>query len=188
MAERRMFSKTVIDSDTFLDMPPTTQNLYFHLSMRADDDGFVNNPKKIQRMVGANEEGHPIKGLCAAFRHAYNSQCVPDQTGSIARAPTRSKALEYGGILQQRTKAYQPCIFQRHRYKQRGSRSDQASGQGRIHLNDFESSERANIYFRNFRKPIKRARESPPSMCLQSEGKGTVKGASLSQKRKFTPF
>ncbi len=56
MAERRMFSKTVIDSDTFLDMPPTTQNLYFHLSMRADDDGFVNNPKKIQRMVGANED------------------------------------------------------------------------------------------------------------------------------------
>lgn len=74
MAERRMFSKTVIDSDTFLDMPPTTQNLYFHLSMRADDDGFVNSPKKIQRMVGANEEGHPIKGLCAAFRYAYNSQ------------------------------------------------------------------------------------------------------------------
>lgn len=56
MAERRMFSKTVIDSDTFLDMPPTTQNLYFHLSMRADDDGFVNSPKKIQRMVGANED------------------------------------------------------------------------------------------------------------------------------------
>ncbi|MFV0497241.1 MAG: hypothetical protein ACK5L0_03595 [Candidatus Fimivivens sp.] len=53
MAERRMFSKTVIDSDAFLDMPLSTQALYFHLSMRADDDGFVNNPKKIQRMIGA---------------------------------------------------------------------------------------------------------------------------------------
>ena len=56
MAERRMFAKTVIDSDAFLDMPLTAQALYFHLSMRADDDGFVNNPKKIQRMVGASDD------------------------------------------------------------------------------------------------------------------------------------
>lgn len=56
MAERRMFSKQVIDSDAFLDMPLTTQCLYFHLSMRADDDGFVNNPKKIQRMIGASDD------------------------------------------------------------------------------------------------------------------------------------
>ena len=45
MAERRMFSKQIIDSDVFLDMPLSTQALYFHLSMRADDDGFINNPK-----------------------------------------------------------------------------------------------------------------------------------------------
>lgn len=56
MAERRMFAKTIIDSDAFLDMPMTTQALYFHLSMRADDDGFINNPKKIQRMIGATED------------------------------------------------------------------------------------------------------------------------------------
>ena len=56
MAERRMFAKTIIDSDAFLDMPLSTQALYFHLSMRADDDGFVNNPKKIQRMVGASDD------------------------------------------------------------------------------------------------------------------------------------
>lgn len=56
MAERRMFSKTIIDSDAFLDMPLSTQALYFHLSMRADDDGFINNPKKIQRMVGCNQD------------------------------------------------------------------------------------------------------------------------------------
>ena len=54
MAERRMFAKTIIDSDAFLDMPLTTQALYFHLSMRADDDGFLNNPIKILRMVGGN--------------------------------------------------------------------------------------------------------------------------------------
>ena len=56
MAERRMFAKTIIDSDAFLDMPLSTQALYFHLSMRADDDGFINNPKKIQRMIGAADD------------------------------------------------------------------------------------------------------------------------------------
>lgn len=56
MAQRRMFSKTIIDSDLFLDMSLSTQALYFHLSMRADDDGFVNNPKKIQRMIGAGDD------------------------------------------------------------------------------------------------------------------------------------
>lgn len=56
MAERRMFAKTIIDSDAFLDMPLSTQCLYFHLSMRADDDGFINNPKKVQRMIGASDD------------------------------------------------------------------------------------------------------------------------------------
>lgn len=56
MAERRMFAKTIIDSDAFLDMPLSSQCLYFHLSMRADDDGFINNPRKIQRMVGASDD------------------------------------------------------------------------------------------------------------------------------------
>ena len=56
MAERRMFAKTIIDSDSFLDMPLSAQSLYFHLSMRADDEGFINNPKKIQRMIGASDD------------------------------------------------------------------------------------------------------------------------------------
>lgn len=56
MAERRMFTKKIIDSDAFLDMPLSAQALYFHLNMRADDDGFVNGPRKIQRMVGASND------------------------------------------------------------------------------------------------------------------------------------
>ena len=56
MAEKRMFTQKIIDSDAFLDMPLSTQALYFHLNMRADDDGFVNNPKRIQRTVGASED------------------------------------------------------------------------------------------------------------------------------------
>lgn len=56
MAERRMFAKTIIDSDAFLDMPVTARLLYYDLAMRADDDGFVNSPKKIMRMVGASQD------------------------------------------------------------------------------------------------------------------------------------
>ena len=60
MAERRMFAKTIIDSDAFLDMPLSTQAFYFHLSMRADDEGFINNPKKIQRMIGASDDDFKV--------------------------------------------------------------------------------------------------------------------------------
>lgn len=55
MAERRMFAKTIIDSDAFLEMPISTRLLYYDLSMRADDDGFVNSPKKIMKIVGASQ-------------------------------------------------------------------------------------------------------------------------------------
>ncbi len=51
-----MFSLKIIDTDIFLDMPLSTQALYFHLSLRADDDGFIGNHKKIMRMIGAAED------------------------------------------------------------------------------------------------------------------------------------
>lgn len=60
MANRRMFTKKIVDSDAFLNMPLSSQVLYFHLSMRADDDGFVNNPQKITRMVGASPDDFNI--------------------------------------------------------------------------------------------------------------------------------
>lgn len=60
MAERRMFAKSIIDSDLFLDMPATTQMLYFHFAMRADDDGFINNPKRIMRMIGSSDDDMKI--------------------------------------------------------------------------------------------------------------------------------
>ena len=56
MAERRMFAKTIIDSDAFLDMPVTARLLYYDLGMRADDDGFVNSPKKTMRITGASTD------------------------------------------------------------------------------------------------------------------------------------
>lgn len=56
MAERRMFAKTIIQSDAFTEMPLSSQALYFHLMAAADDDGFVNSPKRVQRSIGAEDE------------------------------------------------------------------------------------------------------------------------------------
>ena len=55
-----MFAKQIIDSDAFLDMPLSSQCLYFHLAMRADDDGFLNGHKKIQRFLGASDDDFKI--------------------------------------------------------------------------------------------------------------------------------
>ena len=56
MAEKRMFSMKILGSDAFLDLPLTTQALYLHLCMRADDDGFLNNAKAVTRLIGATEK------------------------------------------------------------------------------------------------------------------------------------
>ena len=56
MAQKRMFSNDVISNDNFIEMPDSSQNLYFHLSMNADDDGFVSNYKSVMRMLGKKED------------------------------------------------------------------------------------------------------------------------------------
>ena len=75
MANRRMFSLDIIDSDAFLDMPNESQNLYFHLAMRADDDGFVNNPKKIQKVIGASDDAVKVL-LAKRFILAFDSGVI----------------------------------------------------------------------------------------------------------------
>lgn len=70
-----MFAKTIIDSDAFLDMPLSTQALYFHLSMRADDEGFINNPKKIQRVIGASDDDMKVL-LAKNFIIAFESGVI----------------------------------------------------------------------------------------------------------------
>lgn len=56
MAERRMFAKTIVLSDAFLDMPLSARCLYFTFGMLADDDGFINSPKSIMRQCGATDD------------------------------------------------------------------------------------------------------------------------------------
>ena len=72
MAQRRMFSSKIVDTDAFLDMGQGSQLLYFHLAMRADDDGFVSNPKKVMRMIGAQEDDYKVL-LAKRFVIAFES-------------------------------------------------------------------------------------------------------------------
>ena len=60
MAQKRMFSLQIVGSDAFLDMPVSSQALYFHLSMRADDDGFIDCPKKVMKIVGVSDDDMKI--------------------------------------------------------------------------------------------------------------------------------
>lgn len=71
MAERRMFSRRVIDNDSFIDMPATARLLYYDLGMRADDEGFVDNPKSIARLTGASKDDLNVlasKGFIMLFK------------------------------------------------------------------------------------------------------------------------
>lgn len=75
MAERRMFAKTIVTSDAFLDMPLSARCLYFTLGMFADDDGFVNNPKSIMRQVGSSQDDLNIL-LLKRFILAFDSGVI----------------------------------------------------------------------------------------------------------------
>ena len=88
MADKRMFSLKIVDSDLFLEMPLSSQCLYFHLSMRADDDGFVNNPKKIIKIIGANEDDLKIliaKGFVIVFEKELSSLRIGKSTTLSAK-------------------------------------------------------------------------------------------------------
>ena len=71
MAQRRMFSLTIVDTDRFLDMPASAQALYFHLGMRADDEGFVSSPRKITTLAGCAADDLKLlsaKGFIIPFK------------------------------------------------------------------------------------------------------------------------
>lgn len=90
-----MFAKSVVESDAFLDMPASAQALYFHLGMEADDDGFLNNPKRVQRSVGAAGDDFKLliaKGFVIPFTSgvvAIRHWKVNNYIQSDRRKPTR---------------------------------------------------------------------------------------------------
>lgn len=90
MAVRRMFSLEVVDTDAFLDLPASSQNLYFHLGMRADDDGFVSSPKKITTLVNCSADDLKLlvakgfiipfdSGVCVIRDWRTNNYLRPDR-------------------------------------------------------------------------------------------------------------
>ena len=71
MANKRMINASVVSNDLFVDMPLSAQCLYFHLNVNADDDGFVDSPKRIQRSIGACDDDLKLliaKGFIIAFQ------------------------------------------------------------------------------------------------------------------------
>lgn len=109
MAEKRMFSKKIIDTDWFMDMPASTQNLYFHLSMRADDDGFIASPKRIIKLIGATEDDYKIligkkfiipfdSGICVITDWRINNYLRNDRyTETIYKEEKQSLILNKNG-------------------------------------------------------------------------------------------
>ncbi|MGN0504373.1 MAG: hypothetical protein ACI4HJ_04925 [Ruminococcus sp.] len=75
MAKKRMYDKEIVGSDAFIEMPTSSQALYFHLGMNADDDGFVGNPKSIQRQIGASDDDMRLL-IMKRFIYAFDSGVV----------------------------------------------------------------------------------------------------------------
>lgn len=84
MAHRRMFSLSIVDTDRFLEMPSSTQALYFHLGMRADDDGFVAAPKSIAAICNCSVDDIRLlatKGFVKTFVHGSDTADHPREIG-----------------------------------------------------------------------------------------------------------
>ena len=106
-----MFSLDVIDTDNFLEMPVTTQALYFHLGMRADDDGFVSSPKKIMKIIGCKEDDLKVlitKGYVIPFESGIvvikhwnqNNYIRPDRYKKTTHEKERQQLAVQGNIYQ----------------------------------------------------------------------------------------
>ena len=118
MAEKRMFARSLIDSDAFLEMPLSAQALYFHLNMRADDDGFINNPKRITDYVGAASDDLKLL-LAKRFIIVFDSGVIVirhwrmhNTLKSDRYHPTNYQA-EFATLCLEENKAYSTRSFMR---------------------------------------------------------------------------
>lgn len=154
MAQKRMFDKTITNDDCFLEMPIGSQVLYFHLSMNADDDGFINNWKSIMRMIGAKEDD--LKVLIA------KSYVIPFDTGVIV-----IKHWKINNYL--RNDRYKPTRFQEE-YKQLTLNNDlvyQLDTNG-IHSIDKNSIDKNSIeYKEGVKKFVKPTIEEIEEYCKE---------------------
>lgn len=122
MANRRMFSLDIVDTDKFLDMPVSAQCLYFHLGMRADDDGFVSSPKQIMRAASCTqgdirilaESGYiiPFKSGIVVIRHwKQNNYIRPDRYNETLHVEEKRQVVQKNGSYEWYTGGI-PCDSQ----------------------------------------------------------------------------
>lgn len=118
MANRRMFSLDVVDTDKFLDMPATSQNLYFHLGMRADDDGFVSSPRKITKLVNCGNDDLNVlvsrgfvlpvgDGIVVITHWKQNNYIQKDRYKPTIYQKEAKKLVEKGGVYELDTECIQ---------------------------------------------------------------------------------
>ena len=99
-----MFSLQIVDTDAFIEMPPTSQLLYFHLAMRADDEGFVSSPKKIMKMIGSSDDDLKIlvakkfvigfaSGICVIKHWLIHNTIRLDRFGGTAYTEEKASLL-----------------------------------------------------------------------------------------------
>lgn len=121
MANRRMFSLDVVDTDKFLEMPASSQNLYFHLGMRADDDGFVSSPKKITKLVNCGEDDLRVlisrgfvvlfdDGIVVITHWKQNNYIQKDRYKQTIYQKELSSLSVEDGVYQVASKMYPSCI------------------------------------------------------------------------------
>lgn len=120
MAQRRMFSKKITDTDNFLDMPLSTQALYFHLNMGADDEGFIDKVKTIQRTIGASDDDIKIliaKGFIIPFesgvvviRHWRIHNYIQADRFQATIHQNEKEQLDYDKSKVASIKPLEPCI------------------------------------------------------------------------------
>lgn len=117
VAERRMFARSVVESDSFLDMPATARLLYFHFGMQADDDGFLNSPKAVMRMAGCVQDDVSIlvaKGFIIPFdsgviviRHWKQSNYIQKDRYRPSRQPEKARLILEDGVYNLDTECIQ---------------------------------------------------------------------------------
>lgn len=153
MANKRMFSIDVTETDSFLEMPLTAQALYFHLGMRGDDDGFVSNPRSIMRVAGCSEGDLAIlaeAGYIISFRSGvivisdwkvnnnlrndrYKPTTFQDERSMLSETANKRYILSNGnqvdttGIPSDNQMTPQPNVTQRNQTQRSSSGNDTAA-------------------------------------------------------------
>lgn len=146
MAERRMFAKTIVTSDAFLDMPLSARCLYFTLGMFADDDGFVNNPKSIMRQVGACTDDLNLL-LLKRFILSFESGVIVIKHWKIHNyiAKDRYKETKYieekSTLMLDEKGAYTECIQDVYKLDTQERRGEERIGKDNSFIHSAESEE-----------------------------------------------